>query len=394
MCRSADSRERVNAWLIAATLCVNTFSKVLGIFITIPFNIVIMETVLLFFLTLQNGKKLFLKKELIVILLIVAAIMSYTYLLWGMDSRITERLLKFVMYALFAMLCIQYPFEQETLLKAIFTIGFIHVIYLYAYATPLINSGIMSIDNTMDLSYTSLIYLFSSACVARGQTNKKIVRLLAYILCLSFVYFLVVVSTNRGALISAICYFALYPVIKCKKRSLRVALFIFIVIAAILFYLNLVPILEGIDDYAASHGVVINPLRKTLWQMNNTDSMTSGREDVYAAAIAMIKETLALPNGVASYDIYTHAAYYPHNIFLEAGVELGFIGFILVAIIILRACDIMVLRQTGYSHIVLMFFCLSIVRLMFSSSYWENTFIWPMIMLMWPSNSVEERITD
>ena len=99
----------------------------------------------------------------------------------------------------------------------------------------------------------------------------------------------------------------------------------------------------------------------------------------------MIRETLALPNGVASYHIYTNVAYYPHNIFLEAGVEFGFIGFVLVAIIILRACNIMVFKQTKYSHMILMFFCLSITRLMFSSSYWENTFIWPMMLLMWPS---------
>ena len=385
MQQRAHSPKIVNSWIIAAVLCINTFSKILGIFIAIPYNIVMMEAVMMFFIAWANKKVLLLIKELIVILLIVAAIMGYSFLLWGLDGRVTERLLKFVMYALFSMMCIQYPFEEAALLKAVFTFGFIHAAYLFAYATPLINSGVMSLDNTMDLSYTSLIYLFADAWVVRDKSQKKMLRLMAFTLCLAFTYFLAVVSTNRGALISAICYFALYPVVRCTRRSLRVTMFLLIIAAAVLVYLNLVPILEAIDEYTSSHGVIINPLRKSIWQMNNTDSMTSGREDNYAAAIEMIRETLALPNGVASYHIYTNVAYYPHNIFLEAGVEFGFIGFVLVAIIILRACNIMVFKQTKYSHMILMFFCLSITRLMFSSSYWENTFIWPMMLLMWPS---------
>ena len=210
---------------------------------------------------------------------------------------------------------------------------------------------------------------------------------MAFTLCLAFTYFLAVVSTNRGALISAICYFALYPVVRCTRRSLRVTMFLLIIAAAVLVYLNLVPILEAIDEYTSSHGVIINPLRKSIWQMNNTDSMTSGREDNYAAAIEMIRETLALPNGVASYHIYTNVAYYPHNIFLEAGVEFGFIGFLLVAAIIVRAIFFIVIKPTQFSHLILLFFCLSIPRLMFSSSYWENTFIWLLIMLLWRSDT-------
>ena len=112
MQQRAHSPKIVNSWIIAAVLCINTFSKVLGIFITIPYNIVMMEAVMMFFIAWANKKVLLLSKELIVILLIVAAIMGYSFLLWGLDGRVTERLLKFVMYALFSMMCIQYPFEE------------------------------------------------------------------------------------------------------------------------------------------------------------------------------------------------------------------------------------------------------------------------------------------
>ena len=143
------------------------------------------------------------------------------------------------------------------------------------------------------------------------------------------------------------------------------------------------PVLETIDEFATARGVEITPLKKTIWQMNNSDSMTSGREDNYAVAIQLIEDTLALPNGVASYHIMTNAAYYPHNIFLEAGVEFGFIGFILVALVIAKACKMMIISPRKHSRLILLFFCLSIPRLMVSSSYWENSYIWPMLMLMW-----------
>lgn len=380
---TASPRTKANSWLIAMVLCVNTFSKVLGIFVTIPFNIVIMETVLLGFLAIFNDKKVLIKKELAIILAMVAGIMLYSLILWNFDHRVVERLLKFVMYAFFAMLCIQYTFDVKTLFKAIFVIGFIHVVYLFVYAEPRLSRGIMSMDDTMDLSYTSLIYLFAGVELACNRHEKLILRILSIISCGAFIYFLSVISTNRGALVAAGCYFALRFVSRCKQQNLRTCLLFLVVVLAVIMYLNIVPVLETIDEFATARGVEITPLKKTIWQMNNSDSMTSGREDNYAVAIQLIEDTLALPNGVASYHIMTNAAYYPHNIFLEAGVEFGFIGFILVALVIAKACKMMIISPRKHSRLILLFFCLSIPRLMVSSSYWENSYIWPMLMLLW-----------
>lgn len=374
---------KMNSWLIAMVLCINTFSKVLGIFVTIPFNIVLMETALTIFLALLNNNKILMKKELVVILIIVAGIMGYSLLLWNFDSRVIERLLKFVMYAFFAMLCIQYTFDEEALIKAIFVIGILHATYLFVYAEPRLSIGVMSMDDTMDLSYTSLIYLFAAANVVVDKYQKVSIRIIAVSICCAFIYFLTVVSSNRGALIAMVCYFSIYFVTKCKRKDLRVCLFLLVIVAAIIAYTNIVPILETIDEFTTARGIEISPLKKTIWQMNNSDSMTSGREDNYSVAFQMIKDTWALPNGVASYHIQTNAAYYPHNIFLEAGVEFGFIGFVLVAFIICKACHMMVIVPNKYGNLILLLFCLSIPRLMVSSSYWENSYIWPMMMLMW-----------
>lgn len=380
---TVSRQSKTNSWLIAMVLCINTFSKILGIFVTIPFNIVLMETALTIFLAFLNNNKILMKKELVVILLIVAGIMGYSLVLWNFDSRVIERLLKFVMYAFFAMLCIQYTFDEATLIKAIFVIGILHAVYLFVYAEPRLSMGVMSMDDTMDLSYTSLIYLFAAANVVVDKYQKVFMRIIAFAICSAFVYFLTVVSSNRGALIAMTCYFAMYFVSKCTRKELRVCLFLVVIVAAIIAYINIIPILEAIDEFTTARGIEISPLKKTIWQMNNSDSMTSGREDNYSVAFQMIKDTWALPNGVASYHIQTNAAYYPHNIFLEAGVEFGFIGFVLVAFIICKACHMMVIVPNKYGKLILLFFCLSIPRLMVSSSYWENSYIWPMMMLMW-----------
>jgi len=63
MQQRARSPKIVNSWIIAAVLCINTFSKVLGIFITIPYNIVMMEAVMIFFIAWANEKVLLLSKE-------------------------------------------------------------------------------------------------------------------------------------------------------------------------------------------------------------------------------------------------------------------------------------------------------------------------------------------
>ena len=285
------------------------------------------------------------------------------------------------------MICIQYPFDEVALHKAICGIGVIHAGFLFLYAAPRIDSGIMSVDTTMDLSYTSLIYLFSCASIAGNRRVQRGLRLCSGIMMIGFIYFLAVISMNRGALVAATCYFALLFVARIERIDIRVACFILVIFLAVVLYNNLIPVLETVDSFTSSHGVIINPLRKTIQQMNYSDSMISGREVVYNAATNLIKESWAMPNGVAGFHILTNASYYPHNIFLEAGVELGFVGLVLVTLIIIKACNGMLIYQSKYSHMILLFFCLSIPRLMVSSSYWENSYIWPMMLLMWSTDT-------
>lgn len=383
------SQESTNAFLIAMVLCINTFSKILGMFITIPYNIAMMETALLLTLVLCNDGQLIIGQTLTIILIIVACIMGYSLLLWTFDARVVERLLKFVMYALFTMICIQYPFEEKTLQWAVFLIGIMHAAYLFSYAVPRLNSGAMSLDDTMDLSYTSLMYLFVASNIASDRRIKLLHRLAAAMMSLIFAYFLLAVSTNRGALVAAGCFYVLRLVQRCRRKEIRVFLFCSLIVILLVFLMNCVTILETVDAWTTSKGLVINPLRKTLWQLTTEGSMDSGREENYAAAIQLIKDSWALPNGVAGYHIITNVAYYPHNIFLEAGVEFGVIGFIMVAAIILKACYCMVIASDKYSRFLVVLFCLSVPRLMVSSSYWENSYLWPMMIMMWPEKTNE-----
>ena len=299
-----------------------------------------------------------------------------------MDDRVVERLLKFIMYGFFSMMCVQYSFDKQSLYKAIFIFGFIHIWYLFAYATRQIQAGMMSIDDTMDLSYTSLIYLFSGIEVVEDHTARKSVRIVAFMLCAGFVCFLVGVSVNRGALLSVACYFVLRFLDKQPNVQKRTFFFVSVMIAGVIMYVYLVPILKAVNSIMVALGIVIKPLQKTIQQMEWSDSMISGRESVYNAAVQLISEAWLLPCGVAGFHIQK-GIYYPHNIFLESGIEFGLIGLIIVMMIILRACHCMIVKLSKNSDLILIFFCLSIPRLMVSSSYWENTFIWPMMVLMW-----------
>lgn len=378
---------KMNSVLVAFILCVNTFSKVLSIFVIIPYNIVMMETLAILILALINNRSILLERQTTAILLVVGGIMVYSLLIYQMDLRVIERLLKFIMYGLFSMICVQYVFDKQSLYKAIFIIGFVHLWYLFAYATRRIQLNLMSIDDTMDLSYTSLIFLFSGTEIATNRLERKWVRVLAALSCCSFIYFLIGISVNRGALIAVTCYYILKLVNKCENAQRRTLLFLGVIILTVVIYMNIVSVLKAVDTFTTSCGMVIRPLQKTIQQMEYTDSMISGRENVYNAAIQLITESWVLPNGVAAFDVLK-GIYYPHNIFLEAGIEFGLIGLALVMVIILRACYCMIIKHGKYTELVLMFFCLSIPRLMVSSSYWENTFIWPMMVLMWKHNTM------
>lgn len=376
------SNKNINSLLIAIILCINTFSKMLSIFVIIPYNIVMMESVILILLAIMNSGKIPLTKPFLTILFIVAAVMGYSLFIRKFDSRVIERCLKFIMYAAFPMVCIQFPFEEKLLMRGILYIGIIHAVYLFGYAAPYIRAGLMDMDTTMDLSYTSLTYVFAAITILFSRREKLFLRVISLATILLFLYFLISVSTNRGALIAAFCFISMRFLMFSKSPKIRVSLFILIIACGIITFMNIVPFMEKIDELATSHGVVIQPLRKTIHQMNYNDSMTSGREKFYSAAMELIRESYAFPNGVAAFDIIKHA-YYPHNLFLEVCIEMGIVGVVLAAYIILKACDQMLVHQNKYSFLILMFFCLSIPRLMISSSYWENAFIWPMMILLW-----------
>ena len=107
---------------------------------------------------------------------------------------------------------------------------------------------------------------------------------------------------------------------------------------------------------------------------------TSGRDEVYRAALDMISEKPIIGYGLFGYKDKPYSFSkigYPHNIFLEVLLQ-GGMCFLLIFVLYLFSTVQKLLKivKNKYQSVVALFFVFSMTLLLFSGSYVENPFFW------------------
>ena len=242
------------------------------------------------------------------------------------------------------------------------------VVVVGLFISLLILTNKINIDSySMALSYylliPSLLYLYKFYNTF----------LLKYLIVFSLSMISILLIGARGPILCIAVYTIIYLLNNIKGRNDTKRLIVYVVILMILFIMlmflrNILffinSILESIDIYS-----------RTIYVLLNHFTHLSGRDELYKNAFRLIKENPILGIGIAGDRYYLDM--YVHNLFLEIMLDYGvIIGLSIIVILLSIIIKSIFLIEKEKSNILLIFFCLSIVPLMVSGTYLNESWFW------------------
>lgn len=326
-------------------------------------------------------------RKLIIILIFTTLIFFLNALLVPYSSDVITAYLKFFRFGILSLYLASLVTDYKSLIKYMFYLSIISIVILITYI------DLFQAENRyMDLG-VYLTYCFIGVGLFYFSRMKKGKVILLSILWIELL--LILSLGNRSSFIIAILILIILSIktINVKKLADLSYLFFKASIYTLIFILltqNIQGILAATINKLEEMGYYSYSLIKisTLFQGNSLsfDEQSSGRDDVYENAVEHIINSNFMPNGVMYYsNEISNKFTYPHNIFLEVGLDFGLFGIISFLIGWAYLFYKFYLYRKGnfyFDLIITAFIIYSFTRLMFSGSYWEEPFYWVCIGLI------------
>lgn len=360
-------------------------------------GLVLLSFVLIFLIvTTMNLKHvlyMFPKYSLLMILLLFYFGVSF---LIGRESVVSHTFLSFIVFGcplLFA------PYKNIDFALVIKSIALQGIAVLPFYLTFEYGYGDFAGDElsegiTMTLSYRMLPFIASSIIVAISKNLNKVLRVLVAFEAILFLALLLLIG-SRGAQLSIIVFFFLLFIINVsdyKKRNRRIRLVLLTVVILVVLF---VPILYALSNLLDKYDIDVLAIARMVHKLNIGDSLDSDRGMLIHKALNEFCSSPIFGNGISSFDNYS--GYYPHNLFIQMIGEGGVIfGALFVILMVKVIKTIFSLRPYNniYAVFVLFVFCSGVIRLFFSSIYWESQFFWAMVSLVFASSQIRNNIVE
>ncbi len=160
----------INSILIGCFISINMITKLITSVISFNNNIVIFSILLTLISIYYNGIKVKTSYNFmfisIMIILLISALRIH-------DNKYTlDYIVNFILYGMIFTYTMQFNFDIKYVLKTINYISYIYCLCLVFSIWPQLDNGTLSIDTTMDLSYTSIIIIISILMYGLKKENK------------------------------------------------------------------------------------------------------------------------------------------------------------------------------------------------------------------------------
>lgn len=367
----------LQSFFAAAFICINQIADVTQSVFKIQsiVTLILPIIVLLFILT---KKKFEINQAVFIfygiyLILIIASILKYEIgYAWANDF------IYFMVYGISSCVIVINITNINKFFRYIFMFSFAYIVFIFIYYAPRIYSGEISRDATLTISYLVLIGLFTSILmISERQLDRFISPWIIIYILLTLLYFFLI-NNNRGSIVAVGTFLLMF--FNLKKTRVRRITTVIIIVSGIFFLARVlfVPdVAEKINDFLRLKlNMNWNWISRALSQISNGDFL-SGREFLYSSAVGLIKDKPLTGSGIGFYQQASNGNY-PHNLFLQIAVEFGlpimtvFLFFTVEAVRTIFDDRV----PLNSRKILLLFFSLSIPRLMFSSSYWELIPFW------------------
>lgn len=349
----------VNSILLGLFLCNSMITKLITSVISFNNNIVIFIGALLVASMVLNLRRVY-SMKLLVINMVVAVAFVFSFLAnMGNYSFTMNYLLSYFLYGAAGMLLCSLRTDGTTVLKTIASVFAIFSVLTVTVYIPQAQN-VLYVEQSMDISYTMVIGLSAVALV--WKECKIPSRIVLGCCAAASLYYLLFWSDCRGAVVS-IMFLAMIVILRRSKHKIFIS---------VLFLAAMVFVLWGwdaiIEALTESHSEM-----RWISRFRRGSDVTSGRNELYDLAKETISQNV-FGKGIGYFETISNGQY-THNMVTQLMCEFGiFIGIaVSIYIIVLVIKTLLNKRSSDYDIFLI---CQFIPRLMLSSVYWSNPFIW------------------
>ena len=341
--------------------------------------------IILFLTIIKNKKKLKLDAIIVIIVSIMVFLLSYImYPQYRISMLYNESWNIFKMIfnlhgGLFAYLIIRTEDSFDDLIRDL-KISIIPVWLCYTLKTiggVSFNSVSAISGNIITRNYNQT-YGFKFLYVALMLTYIGLSEKKKIFLAISIIPLLqIVMYASRTAIIAYVAFIVLYFIFNQEGKNKNIKRCIYIALFALIAYIVQTNyFLNILTNFFQSHGLSSKIIDAFINDSNNIDG---GRLYLWSSSYEQIKNNF-WGLGVY-YDRYIYNVYV-HNIFLELLLNYGWIfGAGIIAYIIKIISTMFIKAPNKEKTVFLIFFSLSMIRLMLSYSYWYDINFWIMIAI-------------
>lgn len=377
-----NKTSKINGILIGFFISLSMVTKILTSFVTINNNVLFISMFILILSLLNN--KLELKKSMLIFIYLILMLFCISLIRLPGNEYTVSYLLGFFFYGIVGIHLVSQEYSLKVVVKTIYIIFLFFLVFLLPSYIKKIKSGEISIDFTMDLSYTILIgiiiLVIKTLFYPSGKIFEKIISSLLFTYSM---YYLFIINANRGS-IMAFCLFLILILVFYTKIKVVKKLMIFSgIIVAVTLTIFFEYFLNQINNLLIVNFNIHSTLMHKLIYQYNSGSFTSNREEMWGNAFELFSNNFLIGAGIGSLE--GEYGYYAHNYVLQLLSELGiFMAFPFILLSIYGLYKILK-SEHGNEEILLIciLFSLSIPRLFISETLWNSSFFWMYIFLMY-----------
>ncbi len=378
---------KVNSFFVAIFICVNSISWVIDRILPISNIIFSVIAFILISMLIRHAikgrtvKSFFGSVNVYQFAIVFVITFFFIITFFGDKSSYTSAYLKsFILYGFTAFILSNKEYNIKLIARYIMYIG------IFPICMIILTKDYNNMEREdyygylMGLSYGFLPILIS-AIYCFLNDKKVLAKILSIFILISLLSFYVT-KASRGALMAVLAFILLYLFFHKKVTRLRIGLFIVITVVVLVGLLNtaiLAKLLQYFVDIFKINSFAIN---KTIELMLKND-VSNGRMAIWGRAIKDIH--LFYGNGIGVFEQYNDG--YVHNFVLQIAYEFGLLSLI----IIISMLGFIIYKNRAYFYInrdlFIFLLCISMVELVFSSSFWLSNKFWFLLFFITSNNN-------
>lgn len=301
---------------------------------------------------------------------------------WNVDRIITHQVFAAASgFTILPIICLYRKFEDYMRIMTIVSlINALFIIFLYLSGNFTYTQSTITSNDTYSgsMGYDSLIPLFFFVYNVLNQSN--VVKRTFYIVLVFIMFWMVLTSGVRGALLCVIIFCFMFLMLGINYKFKTIAKIGITTAAATLGYMCLYSsLLVKLGVFLSGIGISSRTIHAMAGGILSDDN---GRNALQLRALSLISDAGPFGLGFCSSRYYYNGGY-PHNIFLEVWIDMGYVAGTMLIILLILGVIYFFVKVSDYDWrfaFIALFSC-ALGKLFVSSSLWSETFFWETIAI-------------